>query len=173
MVHTCDLELSFNESVIKVGNKIDREMKTLHDDISVSKRGAIEGGKESNPDRMEDNLREIQERIRLQNNIIMYDIAESESEDLKQRKKQDIVMLDKVLIEEMNTKAMLLDPVRLGQKRGAQEKPRPLQLIVPLREDMLPIFSMVKNLALSSEENRRQMSVRRDMTLRKRHSMSL
>ena len=84
---------------------------------------------------------------RRKENIIVFNIGESTSDDVVDRKLYDLSEADRLLNTELNVEATVTNPVRLGLKRKDSKYPRPLRITVDDEETKWKILKAAKNLA--------------------------
>lgn len=83
------------------------------------------------------NMKEISERDSRKNNIIIFNLKESEKDDPKNRIDEDLEQA-RALLHAIQVKVPIQNPVRLGKKPG--DKPRPLRLSTSSPENVKEIL---------------------------------
>jgi hypothetical protein len=110
------------------------------------------------------NIIEQKSRERRKENIVVFNIEESTSDDVEDRKLYDLSEADRLLSNELSIGATVTNPVRLGLKREDSKYPRPLRITVDDEETKWKILKAAKNLAKSGEEIYKTVFIKRDMT---------
>lgn len=114
--------------------------------------------------RVDDNVKELIDREWRKNNIVVFNIKESESEETDERKLHDTEEASKLLNSELKINTAVTKPVRLGLKRDNSKFPRPLRLTVDNEETKWKILKAAKNLLDSREESYKTVFIKKDMT---------
>ena len=104
---------------------------------------------------------------------MVFNIKESTSDDVDDRKLYDLSEADRLLNNELNIGATVTNPVRLGLKREDSKYPRPLRITVNDEEAKWKILKAAKNLAKSGEENYKTVFIKRDMTMEREQDVDL
>lgn len=105
-------------------------------------------------------VQEIAERANRANNIIMYDISESTSEEANERKEHDLSECSRIIMAvSAKVSCVGIKTFRLGAKSNSNDtgSPRPLKVILRSKSDALEVLSNRKKLA-------KPMSVKADLT---------
>jgi hypothetical protein len=75
----------------------------------------------------------------------VFNIGESTSDDVDDRKLYDLSKADRLLNTELNAGTTVTNPVRLGPKRQDSKYPRPLRIIFEDEETKWKILKSAKN----------------------------
>lgn len=108
-------------------------------------------------------LKEMQDRSRRKQNLIIFNIPECSSEDREERKLYDISEAVDIF-NDLKIESSVSNPVRLGLRATDSKYPRPLRISVPDEETKWKIIKDAKNLATLGKENRAKIYIKRDMT---------
>ena len=153
------------ERIQKMEEKMSQEQQCLNDKQNSeydTAAGPAHGDKLNHI--VDKHIDEQKSRDRRKENIIVFNIGESTSDDVDDRKLYDLSEADRLLNTELNVEATVTNPVRLGLKRKDSKYPRPLRITVDDEETKWKILKAAKNLAKSGEENYRTVFIKRDMT---------
>jgi hypothetical protein len=114
-----------------------------------------------------DSIGELRERERRKTNILVYNVPESTSTDVEERKEHDRAELE-TLIKELDLKKeiTLSKPVRLSKSKHPDHvnKPRPLRVSVASEEQRRTILQALKNMEEGRKCKLKQIFMKRDMT---------
>ena len=110
----------------------------------------------------------MKERDRRKNNLIVFNVEESSSEDIVVRKQHDMDEMAKLLSVGLGVSSEILNPIRLGPKIPDSKWPRPLRVSVDNESTKWNILKQAKNLTRPGKETFQKVFIKRDMTLMER-----
>ena len=108
-------------------------------------------------------LKEMQDRNRRKENLVLFNVPESTSEDRDERKLYDISEVIDIL-KDLKIDTTVLNPVRLGLNTVDHKYPRPLRIAVPDEDTKWKIVKEAKNLMSHGKEYHTKVFIKRDMT---------
>ena len=157
-----------------VDTKVDKaQLDQLADRVSKIERNfgnrasGTPGGSEAarDPEEMvNNNLTELRDRESRKENLVLFNIPESTSDDTENRKLYDIAQTSELLESELNVQTQVANPVRLGKKQLNSRYPRPLRVTVESEQTKWKILKAAKNLKESRKEEYKVVFIKRDMT---------
>ena len=108
---------------------------------------------------------ELRDRDRRKCNLVLFNVEESQSEDVEVRKKFDHDRAVNIL-SELSIPTTVFKPLRLPKSKLPQyaHKPRPLRITVPSTEIRENIVKKAKTLENSMSSEMRNVYIKRDMT---------
>ena len=111
-----------------------------------------------------ENLSELRDRESRKENLVLFNIPESTSDDTDSRKLYDIAQTTELLESELNVQTEVANPVRLGKKQQNSRFPRPLRVTVESEQMKWKVLKAAKNLKESRKEEYKAVFIKRDMT---------
>lgn len=157
-----------------IDTKVDKvQMDQLEDRVSKIERNfgnrasSTPSGRETVRDSEElvnENLTELRDRESRKENLVLFNIPESTSDDTDSRKLYDIAETTELLESELNVQTEVANPVRLGKKQMNSRYPRPLRVTVESERTKWKILKAAKNLKESRKEEYKAVFIKRDMT---------
>ena len=126
-----------------------------------------DGTKKDNSQIVKDSIGEINDRERRKLNIIIYNVEESKSDDLEERKKHDLKEANDLVKEiGVNDRVNISRPVRLFKSKKPEHvnKPRPLRVMVESEEQRRLILQGLKNVEEGKKSKLKTIFMKRDMT---------
>lgn len=112
------------------------------------------------------NMRELQDRNERKNNLVIFGVPESESNNRDTCQNHDAISFQEICQAGLGIDANITQVTRLGPKNDS--KPRPLRIKLPEESLKWEILRQAKNLANSSDPLVKQIFIRRDMTYMER-----
>ena len=166
----CDLERRMEALEHKINDEIKTDLKKMNEQMKNVVVDKDEGNHnhlaklDTNvSDNVELSVKEMQDRDRRKENLVIFNVPESSSEDREERKLYDISeVLD--IFKDQKTDTPVSNPVRLGLKPSDNKYPRPLRVTVPDEETKWRVVKEAKNLATTGKENHVRVFIKRDMT---------
>ena len=112
-----------------------------------------------------DSLGEIQERNKRKLNLILYNVPESTSDNVEERKTHDLSEAKNIL-NVLGVKATLHKPIRLAKSKIPKhaDKPRPLRVAVSSEEERRTILQALKITKEGIKSKMKDVFIVRDMT---------
>jgi hypothetical protein len=141
----------------------------MHEESTVEKTAGVNNVSSPsvvmmNKENIEININEMRDRERRKTNIILFNVAESTTDDTETRKQHDADEVSCMLSTELNIQTVVDKPVRLGPKIQGSKWPRPLIVSVGSEEAKWQILKESKNLAKARKETYRTVYIKKDMT---------
>ena len=117
-------------------------------------------------DHIESNILEIQNREKRKKNLIVFNLAESSSESLDDRKKDDENAIDELLTSQVGVVTSIEKVTRLGSRNSTSDKPRPVCVSVASEQDKWKKLRSANgnSLSFSKNETLRKVFIRKDLT---------
>ena len=153
------VEETMKKSYADVVKKLDEKVEAQ---VVIARPTALDAQPNSDA-----HLRELQDRQERRENLIIFGIPESESENRDSRKTHDEVHFQTICQDGMDIEVEILHSTRLGAKKGGGQA-RPLR--VKLRDERMKmnILRNAKNLARSDDQLLTQVYIKKDMTFTER-----
>ena len=112
-----------------------------------------------------DQIDEMKERDKRKNNLIIFNVEESNSEDIDVRKQHDMDEITELLSSVgLGVSSEVINPIRLGPKISDSKWPRPLRVSVDSESTKWNILKQSKNLTCQGKERFQTVFIKRDMT---------
>ena len=146
------------------------EIKTSSENSEKTYANVVAGAdgmKKDNAQIVKDSIGEINDRERRKLNIIIYNVEESKSDDLDERKKHDLKEANDLVKEiGVHDKVNISRPVRLFKSKKPEHanKPRPLRVMVESEEQRRLILQGLKNVEEGKKSKLKTIFMKRDMT---------
>ena len=166
----CDLERRMEALEHKISDELEVDLKKMNDQM---KNVVVDKGEEKHnhlvkldtniSDNVELSLKEMEDRSRRKENLVIFNVPESSSEDREERKLYDISEVVDIF-KDLKIDTPVSNPVRLGLKTSDSKYPRPLRVTVPDEETKWRVVKEAKNLATTGKENHVRVFIKRDMT---------
>jgi hypothetical protein len=149
--------LSAVESKCPVNNSTDMDTTNVKQIVS-------QGVVTASTSLVDQNVAELTDRERRKNNLIFFNLDESDKSDPQTRMQEDLDVVTKMVRDQMHVMAELTNPIRFGPRPIGEAKPRPLRITVDNEEIKWKILKASKNLSSVQQESALPVFVRRDMT---------
>ena len=149
-------------------NKLDKkieldEVKAL---IEENKESAATGGNDQDGT-LTSQLEEFKESMARKSNIIIFRAEESKKTEPKERKVEDIAIVNELCKITGTNKQTVKNVTRLGKKDVDSDNPRPMRVIFVDEKAKGSLMANMKNLA-TAEDKLKQLSITHDMTKKER-----
>ena len=149
-------------------NKLDKkveldEVKAL---IEENKESAATGGNDQDGT-LTSQLEEFKESMARKSNIIIFRAEESKKTEPKERKVEDIAIVNELCKITGTNKQTIKNVTRLGKKDVDSDNPRPVRVIYEDEKAKGSLMANMKNLA-TAEDKFKQLSITHDMTKNER-----
>ena len=158
----------YEKRLDEMENKLDKkveldEVKAL---IQKNKESAATGGNDQNGT-LTSQLEEFKESMARKSNIIIFSAEESKKTESKERKVEDIAIVNELCKITGTNKQTIKNATRLGKKDVDSDNPRPMRVIFEDEKAKGSLMANMKNLA-TAEDKFKQLSITHDMTKKKR-----
>lgn len=120
-------------------------------------------------------IEEIRDRERRKLNLVLFNIPESEAEEIEQKKEDDAKEVDKFLeILDLKDIITLAKPVRLPKSKNPEHinKPKPLRVTATNEEERKIVLQKLKNATEKKKEKLKSIFVKKDMTPLERRELA-
>ena len=149
-----------------VNKKLKQEIKDLRDQLSEQSSGFDQKIDDKLSNSAQKSIEEMSWREERKLNIVIFNVVESVSTDVEERKEHDKNILMGIQ-EAMGTTVALTNAVRIGKQRTGEDdvedaKPRPLRVKASNIQGHRQILNSAKS--LSTSENFKNVYISRDMT---------
>jgi hypothetical protein len=157
-------EKRLDEMESKLDKKVDiDEVKAL---IEENKESVATGGNDQDGT-LTSQLEEFKESIARKSNIIIFRAEESKKPEPKERKVEDIIIVNELCKITGTNKQTVKNVTRLGKHNVYSEIPRPMRVFFEDEKAKGSFMDNVKNLA-TAEDKFKQLSITHDMTKKER-----
>ena len=158
----------YEKRLDEMENKLDKkveldEVKAL---IQENKESAATGGNDQDGT-MTSQLEEFKESMARKSNIIIFRAEESKKTEPKERKVEDIAIVNELCKITGTNKQTVKNVTRLGKKDVDSDNPRPMRVIFEDEKAKGSLMANMKNLA-TAEDKFKQLSITHDMTKKER-----
>ena len=158
----------FTKRLDEMENKLDKkveldEVKAL---IQENKESAATGGNDQDGT-LTSQLEEFKECMARKSNIIIFRAEESKKTEPKERKVEDMAIVNELCKITGTNKQTVKNVTRLGKKDVDSDNPRPMRVIFEDEKAKGSLMANMKNLA-TAEDKFKQLSITHDMTKKER-----
>ena len=158
----------YEKRLDEMENKLDKkveldEVKAL---IQENKESAATGGNDQDGT-LTSQLEEFKESMARKSNIIIFRAEESKKTEPKERKVEDIAIVNELCKITGTNKQTVKNVTRLGKKDVDSDNPRPMRVIFEDEKAKGSFMANMKNLA-TAEDKFKQLSITHDMTKKER-----
>jgi hypothetical protein len=158
----------YEKRLDEMENKLDKkveldEVKAL---IQENKESAVTGGNDQDGT-LTSQLEEFKESMARKSNIIIFRAEESKKTEPKERKVEDITIVNELCKITGTNKQTVKNVTRLGKKDVDYDNPRPMRVIFEDEKAKGSLMANMKNLA-TAEDKFKQLSITHDMTKKER-----
>ena len=158
----------YEKRLDEMENKLDKmveldEVKAL---IQENKESAATGGNDQDGT-LTSQLEEFKESMARKSNIIIFRAEESKKTEPKERKVEDIAIVNELCKITGTNKQTVKNVTRLGKKDVDSDNPRPMRVIFEDEKAKGSLMANMKNLA-TAEDKFKQLSITHDMTKKER-----
>ena len=116
------------------------------------------------PSTVSDSVSELRDREARKDNLVFFNIPESNNDDAENRKLHDISTVIELFDTEFDIQTTATNPVRLGKKQLNARYPRPLRVTVEDEQMKWKVLKASKNLKDPRKEENKLIYIKRDMT---------
>jgi hypothetical protein len=158
----------YEKRLDEMENKLDKkveldEVKAL---IQENKESAATGGNDQDGT-LTSQLEEFKESMARKSNIIIFRAEESKKTEPKERKVEDIAIVNELCKITGTNKQTVKNVTKLGKKDVDSNNPRPMRVIFEDEKAKGSLMANMKNLA-TAEDKFKQLSITHDMTKKER-----
>jgi hypothetical protein len=158
----------YEKRLDEMENKLDKkveldEVKAL---IQENKESAATGGNDQDGT-LTSQLEEFKESMARKSNIIIFRAEESKKTEPKERKVEDMAIVNELCKITGTNKQTVKNVTRLGKKDVDSDNPRPMRVIFEDEKAKGSLMANMKNLA-TAEDKFKQLSITHDMTKKER-----
>lgn len=165
--HVVSLEMALDAKAEKIKlEQLEEKVLTMERNIGPAIAGAQNSGElpKEPPTTVNESVSELRDREARKDNLVIFNIPESQNDDAEDRKLHDISTVIELFDYELDIQTTATNPVRLGKKQQNARYPRPLRVTVEDEQMKWKVLKASKNLKDPRKEENKLIYIKRDMT---------